>query len=391
MALDQLALYNEALLLCGQRKLSSLTEDREPRHRLDQLYNADTINYLLELAKPHFASTTGTLNSPSAATSYSYSHALPTDYVVLIEPYSNARLDQPISQYVIEGDNLLTDHAVVYLRYIQDDVSIANWDYSFFKFAAAFFAREVAARLAPAEREKAAAIYAERLKEIQALEEQKRSSRPISAPDGTLDAEWVKIYNDALFIMGLPEIAGENDDSNRRVKLTRALNAGIVEEMLEETGWQFALQSTKVEYDASVEPAWGYQRAFAKPNDLHTIDGLFTDEYMTTPLKSYQDENDYFFCDYDEFYLSYLSTTWLTTPASWPMYFRRLVAARMAKDAAMTLRDEGADMTAAQMEYEDRKSSALSKNAMQSPPRKIANGSWVRSRFQDRYNRNHSL
>ena len=31
MALDQLALYNDALLLVGERTLTSITEDREPK------------------------------------------------------------------------------------------------------------------------------------------------------------------------------------------------------------------------------------------------------------------------------------------------------------------------------------------------------------------------
>ncbi len=39
MAVDQLSLYNRALLIMGQRFLSDLSEEREPRRLLDQVWN----------------------------------------------------------------------------------------------------------------------------------------------------------------------------------------------------------------------------------------------------------------------------------------------------------------------------------------------------------------
>ncbi len=87
MAVDKLAVYNHALTLVGQRKLSAVDEDRPSRHDLDAVWDLDATQYILEIVKPKFASKTVTLNSPAAATEHSLSqvHTLPDDYLNIIE------------------------------------------------------------------------------------------------------------------------------------------------------------------------------------------------------------------------------------------------------------------------------------------------------------------
>ncbi len=387
MALTQLGLYNDALLILGQRQLTSLSEDREPRYRLDSAYTVDAIRYCLELVKPNFATRTLLLESPTTATTFAYSHAFPSNYVTVVRPFSNSRLDQPINRYIIQGKNLLTDFASVYLRYVADDYAITDWDPSFFRVVAAYLAKECATRLSPDEYEKVATTFSNRVKEVMDLESLKVARDAPAAPASTLTNAWRAIYNDALLIMGLDEITSNNDDSNRRVKLSRALDAGIVSDLLEDTGWQFGTASVKLIYDLSIEPSFAYTRAIAKPANLHRIDGIYLDEYMNTALKHYMDEAGYFFCDYDVIYLNYVSTDYLANPDGWPTYFKRLVAARMAKDTASSLRNEGADPVRADEIYLERKSSAMSNDAMASPPRLIAEGSWVKSRYRGNYRR----
>jgi hypothetical protein len=382
MALNQLGLYNDALLILGQRQLASLSEDREPRHRLDSAYGVDAIRYCLELVKPNFATRTSILNSPAAATTFAYSHTFPSNYVTVVKPYTTAALDQPVTRYIIEGKTLKTDFATVYLRYVADDYAITDWDPSFFRVVAAYLAKECATRLSPEEYEKVAGIFTTRVKEALDLESLKAPRDLSKSPASTLTNAWRAIYNDALLIMGLDEIAGNNDDSNRRVKLSRALDAGIVADLMEDMGWQFGQKSAELTYNSAIEPSFGYTRAIAKPLDMHRIDGIYLDEYMHTPLAHYADENGYFYCDYDVVYLSYVSTDFLATPSSWPTYFKRLVAARMAKDAAPSLRNEGADPDRADAEYIDRRKNARSTDAMVSPPRLIQEGSWVKSRHR---------
>lgn len=382
MAIDQLGLYNDALLILGQRALSSLTEDREPRHLLDGAYTRDAVRYCLELVQPNFASKTAILSTPTSGVTFDNVHPLPADYVTVIEPFSDNKLDQAISRYVIEGKTLLSDYDTVYLRYISDGYLITDWAPSFFRVVGAYLARELCIRLSPDEQEVIQATFDKRVKEAQALEARKTPANRSSASTLTLTNVWRAIYNDALLIMGLEEITSNTDDSNRRVKLDTALNAGLVADLLEDTSWQFGQTTVEIQFNPSVEPPFGHQRAFDKPDDLHRLDGMYRDEYLNRPLKQYVDEGGRWFCEYDEIWVTYISTDFLVNPSGWPTYFKRLVAGRMAMDAAPSLRTEGADVDNAVLVHDKRESNATSNDAMQSPPHMLSTGSWVNSRYQ---------
>ena len=55
MSITRLQLYNKALLLCGERFLSALTDSNEPRRLLDHVYETDGIDYALEQGAWQFA------------------------------------------------------------------------------------------------------------------------------------------------------------------------------------------------------------------------------------------------------------------------------------------------------------------------------------------------
>ena len=55
---DKLSLYNGALLECGERRLGSLTENTEPRHLLDQVWNEGAIRFMLNAGPWRFATRT---------------------------------------------------------------------------------------------------------------------------------------------------------------------------------------------------------------------------------------------------------------------------------------------------------------------------------------------
>lgn len=386
MAIDQLGLYNDALLLLGQTKLDSLTEDREPRYRLDGAYTRDAIETCTKLVKPNFATKTGLLNTPVAGSTFDYEHDLPADYTAMVMPFSDKRLDQPITRYLIEGNKLLCDFDTVYLRYVTNAADFDDWDPTFIRVVGAYLATEVGERLSPDRWGKVKGIFDQRVAVAIELEgAEVPESRP-SKTNRTLTQAWLKVYNDALQIMGLDELAGLTDDSNRRVKIDVALDAGLVEAVLEDTGWQFGIKSVRLEYDINVDPSWGYKRATKKPDDLHRIDGVFADEYMQVPIKLYTDEDGYFFSDYDEIYLQYISKDFLTNPSSWPTHFNRLIAARIAKDASPALRREGADPIFCASVFEERDKESKSIDAMGSPPRLIQEGRWTSSRNRTRSN-----
>jgi hypothetical protein len=387
--MEKLDLYNDALLLLGLRQLASIDEDREPRHRLDGAYTRDGILYCLQLCKPQFATTTIKLATPTAGQTYAWDHALPIDSVALVGVFSDAKLQQPVTRYVRQSNKISCEYSSIWYRYVSGlpIFDVESYSPSFVRVVGAYLAQQTARRLAPDMYDSVSAEFELRVKtciDIEGVVPGAGSDGDPygTAPVGTLNSAWLPIYNDALLIMGLPEITSPTDDSARRTRLDRALSAGIVEAALEDTGWSFGLTSTQIYYDPSAEPAWGMQYALPKPNDLHRIHGVYTNPGLTQALKHYQDEGQYIFCDHPEIYLTFVTKTFLQNPSNWPMYFRRFIAATMAKDAAKSL---GGDYDRSVEEYKDRKASAESTDVMNSPPRLIASGSWVKARHRGGY------
>ncbi len=382
MAIDKLALYNNALLNLGQRKLDNVTEDRPPRYYLDVAYDLGAVDFCLETARPLFARKTTELDSPAVSSEHALDqvHTLPADYLAVYAVYADDTLDTPIERYIIEGNTLACDHAVVYLRYVsdEDNETYTNWAVSFANVVSAYLAVQVSTKIAPDEYEKMVELFTEQVRVVSELDRVSEPEKRSSGATGTLTNTWRKIYNDALFVMGIEEITDNDDDSDRRAKLDRALDAGIVAELLEDVGWNFALSSVKSEYNPSVSPTWGYSYVHDVVTDLVRLHGIFADEHMRVPLKDYVEEEGQYMCNHTEIYVQYVDNAWLTTPDSWPTFFRRLVAAKMAKDAAGSIPE--ADTARADETYADRRSSAMSNNAVSSPPRKIFEGSWVRAR-----------
>jgi hypothetical protein len=301
----------------------------------------------------------------------------------MVEAYSDSKLDQQISRFMIEEDTLACEFDTVYLRYVSDAVATTSWSPSFKRVLAAYLAREACMSLNPEVYEAVDLALQGRIEASITLEANKEPQHRSSASIVTLTASWLKIYNDALLIMGLGEIIDVNDDSNRRAKLDRALDADLVESVLEDTGWTFGLNSVKSQFNPSIEPEFGYIRGHDHPPDMMVLHGVYQDEYMERPLKRYKDEGEIFFCDLDDLYIQYVDTEFLTNPSNWPAYFRRLIAGRLAKDAAASL--PGADATKASEEYEDRKRTARSTDAIKAPPRRLTSGNWTSARHRGGY------
>ena len=389
MATTQLSLYNEALLLVGARELDSLTDDVEARYRLDTAYE-NGVDYCLELINPVFARKTVLLNTSAVSTEHSFDnvYTLPSDYISMVRAYSDEKLDQPISRYIIEGRTLACNYSSIYLRYITNSYTLAEWDKTFERFVVAYLASEIAPRIAPDEMERIEATFATRYKLALELNQQKEPDPRASDEGATLTNAWRHIYNRALQILGIEEINSNSDDSVRKVKLDVALASDLVESMLEDTGWHWAITTAKIQPNPSLEPEWGYRTVFDKPTNMQRLDGVFADEYLQIPVKAYKDEGDYIFCEQNELYVQYVDRNFLTDPVSWPVHFKRLVSAAMAKDTAMSFgknAQERFDITAI---FKDAQAESKNIDIMQSPPRRISQGSWTSSRFQgNRYRR----
>lgn len=386
MAIDKLSLYNNALLMIGERKLSAVDEERAPRRALDNAWDLGAVDYCLELIKPVSQRLTALLNSPSVSSVHGLDsvHTLPSDYITVVGVYLDDKLDQPINRYLIDGTNLTCEFDTVYLRYVSNSYDVSTFNMTFAMVVSSYLAKQIATRIAPDEYDRVAALHNEYVQTAIGIEATKEAAQRAKSTNGTLSADWIKIYNDALTMMGLgmQKINQGTNDSIPRTIMDSIVDAGLVQDILEDIGWYWAIETTKSDYNTSVEPDWGYIRAHDMPDDCLRLDGVFQDEYMRVPLKAYHQENDVIYTDFDTIYIQYVTSDFLTTPSRWPMQFRRLVAAKLAMDAAPSI--PNADLNAVMVAYNDRDRAAKSSDAVQSPPRKLASGSWANARFSGR-------
>ncbi len=169
MAATQLSLYNGALRLLGERKLASLSENREPRRLLDEAWGdgstGGSVRRCLEMGQWTFA-TRGVMidYSPSITPSFGYRYAFdqPSDMVKVSAFCADEYFNSPITQYVDESGYWYCDYQTVYVRYTSNGANygtdLTRWPETFADLVQADLANEIVMGLTQGDA-KAQAIY----------------------------------------------------------------------------------------------------------------------------------------------------------------------------------------------------------------------------------------
>lgn len=153
MAITQLQLYNLACASLGERALASLSEDREPRRLLDDIWSRGNgaIRACLEQGYWDFAMraiSNDASTSVSPAFGFVYAHDKPTDLVKLTAISGDETFSDPLTNYEIEGEYFYADVDPLYLRYVSDDASfggdLSTWPESFSVFVGHWLGVQVA-------------------------------------------------------------------------------------------------------------------------------------------------------------------------------------------------------------------------------------------------------
>ena len=160
---DQLSLYNGALAVLGARKLANLTENREPRHKLDDIWARDAVERCLQQGQWNFATrSTQPAISASVTPSFGYTNAFekPSDFIRTTGVCTDEYFNSPLTRYTDETGFWFADEDVIYTRYVSNDLQygfdFAIWPHNFTKFVELWIAVEVAPRLTGIEKSKEA-------------------------------------------------------------------------------------------------------------------------------------------------------------------------------------------------------------------------------------------
>lgn len=151
---DRLSLYNGALRLCGERRLASLSENREPRRLLDDIWGDNAVNACLEQGQWVFATRAVQLDySPSVEPPFGYQYAfdLPEDHIRTVALCVDEFFKQPLLEYSQEAGFIFSHLQTVYMKYVSDDIAfgldMSLWPETFVKFVQSYLAVELAPRL----------------------------------------------------------------------------------------------------------------------------------------------------------------------------------------------------------------------------------------------------
>lgn len=154
----KLAIYNGALRRLGSRKLASLSENREPRRVLDDVWGGsdEVVDYALERGEWNFAlRATEAIYSSSITPTFGFRRAYtkPDDFCRLAalsaDPYFNIPLTH--DQYAEEAGYWLTDHDVLYVKWVSNHTDYgfdsAKWTQGFRYFLQSYMAWESCERI----------------------------------------------------------------------------------------------------------------------------------------------------------------------------------------------------------------------------------------------------
>ena len=147
---DQLSLYNGALRECGERKLASLTEAREPRRILDDVWDSGGVDDCLEMGQWYFAMRTVQVDYDTDVTpdfGYIYAFSKPSDWKVTSALCSDEYFREPLLDYADEAGYWYTDYQTIYVRYVSNDSAYGKdyslWPQAFVRYVEAYLASEI--------------------------------------------------------------------------------------------------------------------------------------------------------------------------------------------------------------------------------------------------------
>jgi hypothetical protein len=119
-------------------------------------------------------------------------------------------------------------------------------------------------------------------------------------------ASRLSLYQSAALVVGERKPASLSENSPVRRRLDTVWDDQGVRKCLKRGFWNFAMRSVKFDYSPSIEPSFGYRRAFNKPTDWVRTYIVTSDEHFRNPIR-YVDESGFWFADYDVIFVRFVS------------------------------------------------------------------------------------
>lgn len=150
---EKLELYNDALLILGERKLASLSENREPRRALDDAWDK-ALDYCLEQGYWNFAMRAVQIDSSASvvpAFGYDFAFVKPGDFIRMYRQSQYPQLDPPLLDIVDEPGYWYANCDPLYVKYVSNDTAygkdLSIWSETFADYVAMRMALKTCKRI----------------------------------------------------------------------------------------------------------------------------------------------------------------------------------------------------------------------------------------------------
>jgi hypothetical protein len=201
-------------------------------------------------------------------------------------------------------------------------------------------------------------------------------------------ADQLSIYNGALLIIGERFLASLTEEREPRRLLDFVWSDNGVKECLEAGQWNFAMRSSQIDYDPTIDPDFGYNRAFSKPDDWILTSAVCADEFFRSPLTRYVDEAGFWYSDLDTIFVRYVSSdiSYGMNVGLWPESFTKYVQAHFASRIILRMSNSETEHARVLKLKEKQLLEARNRSAMMGPTAFSARGNWSlsRNRFPNR-------
>lgn len=193
----------------------------------------------------------------------------------------------------------------------------------------------------------------------------------------------LSVYNAAcVTYLGERKLSSLSENVVMRRRLDAAWDDDFVRFILGRGLWNFAMRSVQLDYSPSIEPDFGYRRAFDKSSDWVRTAIVASDEYFTNAITRYTDEAEYLFTDYDTIYARFVSDDvgYGGDLSNWPANFADFAACELAFRVVKATTGSEDDADRLEKRGKRKLLAARSTDAMDEPTQFPARGSWVKAR-----------
>jgi hypothetical protein len=190
------------------------------------------------------------------------------------------------------------------------------------------------------------------------------------------------LYNESLRLLGEQRLVRLDENTAARHELDAAWTNAF-RFLLESGFWNFATRTVRLIHDPDVEPVFGYDYAFLKPDDWVRTTQISIHPDFADPLVEFEDEAGYWHTHHDTIYVRYVSNDedYGANEGAWPISFEKALAAYLAFEVCLVINNNKSDRNDLFQLYEKRLREAKSRDAMNERTRPLPVGKWRRSRW----------